>query len=227
MNAFEEFLNLLLPSNCALCGSSGSNLCLDCEYSLNLGLTKVSRLDLTGFTTTTYTEQVATLIHEFKVGNQTSLATRFAQAMLPAVLSFDFQDCVLVPMPSKKISFETRGFVPAKLLSQRLSRLVVKTEKILLPVYCGLDYAPLMASQISDQAGLSGEDRRTNLVGTMRALGRPNFDRAILIDDIVTTGATLSEAKRALGDIGVQVLGFVTLAETLPKNLQKAHAKSV
>lgn len=227
MNAFEEFLNLLLPSNCALCGISGSNLCHDCELSLNLGLRKVSRLGLTGFTTTTYTDQIATLIHEFKEGNQTSLAAKFAQAMLPALLSFDFSNCTLVNIPSKKISFETRGFVPAKLLSQRLSWQVAKSMKILLPVYSGLGYTPLMASHISDQAALSGKDRRTNLVGTMRALGRPKFDRAILVDDIVTTGSTLAEAKRALGDIGVEVLGFVTFAETLPKNLQKGHAKSV
>jgi ComF family protein len=227
VDVFEDFLNLLLPSKCALCGLPGSNLCHNCELSLNLGLRKVSRLDLTGFATTTYTDQVATLIHEFKEGNQTSLGTKFAQAMLPALLNLDVHDCSLVYMPSKSISFEKRGFVPAKLLSQKLSRLIAKSQKILLPVYSGLGFLPVRASQIADQAALSGQDRRTNLVGTMQALGRPKFDRAILIDDIVTTGATLSEATRALQAIGVEVLGFVTFAETLPKNLQKANENSV
>lgn len=227
MNVFEDFLNLLLPSKCALCDFAGPNLCNQCERSLNLAPRKVSRLGLNGFATTTYTDQVSTLIHEYKEGKQTSLANRFAQAMLPALMRFDVTNCVLVHMPSKPISFTTRGFIPAKLLAQRLSLLVAKSESILIPGYSGLGYAPQMAAQVSDQAALSGKDRRSNLVGTMRALGKPKFARAILIDDVVTTGATLAEAKRALGVIGVEVLGFVAFAETLPKNLQKAHAKSV
>lgn len=83
---------------------------------------------------------------------------------------------------------------------------------------------------MADQASLSGKDRRTNLIGSMAAakLGS-NFAataKVILVDDIVTTGASLTEAKRCLEEIGVQVLGFVTFAETLPRNFQKIHAKA-
>lgn len=232
MDVFEDFLNLILPSNCVLCATSGSNLCVQCERSLNLGVCKVSRLGLHGFATTTYTEQVSKLIHEFKESKQTSLANNFSRAMLPALQSynsqvFELQDCVLVNMPSKKQSFSKRGFTPAKLLAQKLARQVAKSQNILLHTYSGLGYVPQLANQISDQAALSGSDRRTNLIGTMRAQGIPRFNRAILIDDIVTTGSTLAEASRALAEIGVEVLGFVAFAETLPKNLQKRHAKLV
>lgn len=184
-------------------------------------------MGLSGFATTTYTPQVASLIHEFKEVQQTSLAKIFTKAMMPAFENFELQNCTLVNMPSKQKSFATRGFVPAKVLANRLSRLIAKQHNLLLPVYGGLGYSNVASNQISDQAALSGKDRRTNLIGTMQTQGQPRFKRAILIDDIVTTGSTLAEAKRALGDIGVEVLGFVAFAETLPKNKQKRHAESV
>lgn len=226
MDAFEEFLDLVLPSCCVLCKNAGPNLCQNCRGQLDLKVTKVNRLEISGFATTTYNTQIALLIHEFKEAQQTSLAKVFTQAMLPAFENFELQDCSLVYMPSKNKSFVNRGFVPAKILAAKLSRLIAKQHKVLLPVYDGLAYSPA-ATQIEDQAALSGKDRRTNLVGTMQALRKVRFDRAILIDDVVTTGSTLLEAKRALEVIGVEVLGFVSFAETLPKNQQKRHKVSV
>ena len=227
MDTFEEFLDLLLPSNCVICRSSGSNLCAQCYEKLNFQVRSISRIGLSGFAATTYTEQIAILIHEFKEKHQTALAKFFAKSMISAFENFDLQNCVLVAIPSKGASFAMRGFVPAKVLTNKLSREIAKKYKVLVPTFGGLGYKPKLSGSISDQAALSGKDRRTNLVGTMRVIGEPKFNRAILIDDIVTTGATMSEAKRALGEIGVEVLGFVAFAETLPKNMQKRHAKSV
>ncbi len=227
MDVFEDLLNLLLPSNCILCKTAGSNLCEPCQLTLDLKVSKVSRQGIAGFATTTYTSQISMLMHEFKEAQQTSLAKIFCKAMLPAFENFELQNCALVYMPSKNKSFTSRGFVPAKIIANRLSRQIAKQHKLMVPVYGGLCFSPAAAKQIFDQASLSGKDRRTNLVGTMQTKGRPQYNRVILIDDIVTTGATLTEAARALADIGVQVLGFVTFAETLPKNLQKRHAKSV
>lgn len=202
-------------------------MCQPCRGKLDLRVSKVNRLEISGYATTTYTTEISILIHEFKEAQQTSLAKFFTQAMLPAFENFELQNCGLIFMPSKNKSFASRGFVPAKILATKLSRLIAKQNNVLLPVYNGLGYSPSAATQIEDQAALSGKDRRTNLVGTMQARGRPRFERAILIDDVVTTGSTLAEAKRALGAIGVEVLGFVAFAQTLPKNQQKRHKDSV
>jgi predicted amidophosphoribosyltransferase len=45
--------------------------------------------------------------------------------------------------------------------------------------------------------------------------------RVLLVDDIVTTGATLTEMARAASAAGAVVTGFVTVAETIPKTLTK------
>ena len=221
----EDLLNLLLPSNCVICARVGSNLCENCRVEIKLNTRKVSRLGISGFSTTEYTPEIAKIIHEFKEANQTSFAKLMATAMQPALASYNLENVMLVPMPSKKKSFAKRGFEPATLLARSLARRVAKECNLLLPVPKLLYYQ----TAVQDQAALSGEDRRTNLIGSMTAetQSKATLSRAILVDDVVTTGATLTEAKRCLEGIGVEVIGFVTFAETLPKNLQNHPKKSV
>jgi predicted amidophosphoribosyltransferase len=71
------------------------------------------------------------------------------------------------------------------------------------------------AREASDQRNLGVRGRSANLANSMVAkpLNRP----VVLVDDVVTTGATLLEGRRALMQAGVEVLGFVTIAETLAK----------
>lgn len=227
MELLEDLLNLFLPSNCVICNSSGSNLCELCLVNFELNSRSVSRVGISGFATCEYSEGTAKLISEFKESHQTSIAKVMAAAMFDALENFDLQECMLVPIPSKRESFASRGFVPADLLANSLARRVASHKKILIPVVKALSYRRVVA----DQASLSGKDRRTNLVGTMAATKpssrfNPNT-KAILIDDIVTTGASLTEAKRCLEGIGVEVVGFVTFAETLPRNLQKLRTQAL
>ena len=147
--------------------------------------------------------------------------------MTEALANFDLKDATLIPMPSKRESFSARGFEPATVLARSVARHLAKRQKVLLPVQNILSYS----KRVADQASLSGHDRRTNLIGSMVASKKLRADelatKAILIDDIVTTGSTFAEAKRCLTGIGVEVIGFVAFAETLPKNLQKRHEKVV
>jgi ComF family protein len=192
---------------------------------------KISRQtigSLTGFATCEYNANVAKLIHEFKEGHQTSVAKVMTPAMSEAIGHFESDNILLAPIPSKRESFSTRGFEPASVLAKALARQVAKDRNELLRVERLLSFSQM----VSDQASLSGQDRRTNLIGSMVAKApRKNQSggnpRVILVDDIVTTGSTIAEGYRCLGAIGVEVVGFVAFAETLPKNLQKRHEKFV
>ena len=209
-----------------ICNASGSNICESCVVNLALKSRKVSRLAISGFATCEYSTDTAKVISEFKESNQTSIAGVMATAMYEALANFDLGNCILVPVPSKQESFATRGFEPAALLAKALARRVARQANILLPVVKALS----SKSSVADQASLNGKDRRTNLIGSMAATKASSkfatTAKVILIDDIVTTGASLTEAKRCLEEIGAQVLGFVTFAETLPRNMQKIHAKA-
>lgn len=225
MELFEDLLNLLLPSNCVICNAVGSNLCESCLAKLSFETRSVSRIGISGFSTCEYTDATAKIIHEFKEAKQTSLAKIMSNAMKNALSSYALENVMLVPMPSKRESFASRGFEPAALLAKSLRNIVAKESNLLLPTPKLLSYK----NKVADQAALSGSDRRINLIGSMTAASKSvtTRSRAILIDDIVTTGSTLTEAKRCLEGIGVEVLGFVTFAETLPKNRQKRLEKSV
>lgn len=231
MEIFDELINLLMPSECIICAAQGSNVCDSCVKKLAFTPRKISRQtigSLTGFATCEYNADVAKLVHEFKEGHQTSVAKVITPAMSQAIRHFDFENIALVPIPSKRESYSTRGFEPASVLAKALARQVAKDLNELLRVERLLSFSQV----VSDQASLSGQDRRTNLIGSMVAKAprknpRGGKPRVILVDDIVTTGSTIAEGYRCLGAIGLEVVGFVAFAETLPKNLQKRHEKFV
>lgn len=127
----------------------------------------------------------------------------------------------LVPVPSSAEAFRVRGFAPANEVAKalacalRLSGAPVRVIRLLK-----------RSRAVSDQATLATEARWQNQIESMAA--RHDFDgQVILVDDIVTTGATLVEAKRAVEAAGAQVIGFCTLAETLLKrNTNSAKANT-
>jgi predicted amidophosphoribosyltransferase len=71
----------------------------------------------------------------------------------------------------------------------------------------------LPARAVADQAGLTSAQRAAYLRGALRAVGAPGLP-VVVVDDVVTTGATLVEAARALGAQGHQVLGAAVVAAT-------------
>lgn len=73
-----------------------------------------------------------------------------------------------------------------------------------------------MTRRTLDQAGLDADGRQANLTGNLVARGRlPDRDTAVVVvDDVVTTGATLAELGRVLRGCGVRVLGAATVAAT-------------
>ncbi|CAN2215086.1 Phosphoribosyltransferase domain [Candidatus Nanopelagicaceae bacterium] len=71
--------------------------------------------------------------------------------------------------------------------------------------------------RVRDQSGLDVQGRRNNLEGAFVVEKIDGLHgNAVLVDDLVTTGATLNEAARALRYAGIQVIGAVTAALAQP-----------
>jgi predicted amidophosphoribosyltransferase len=68
--------------------------------------------------------------------------------------------------------------------------------------------------RVADQAGLSAADRAANLSGALRARYDLRGLRLIVVDDVMTTGATLAEATRALREAGAKVPAAAVIAAT-------------
>jgi predicted amidophosphoribosyltransferase len=73
----------------------------------------------------------------------------------------------------------------------------------------------VQARAVEDQSGLSAGARRDNLAGALRSRRRLDGREVVVVDDVVTTGATLAEAARALTAAGARVRGAAVVAATV------------
>ena len=119
---------------------------------------------------------------------------------------------VLIPIPSRKSAARKRG------------RQFIYEVTLPISLETGIPIATPIAHQrkVRDQTGLHLEQRWNNLHGAfvVERSDRP-FNSALLVDDLVTTGATLLEAARALSYAGIEVIGAVTAAVAQPVRLSK------
>lgn len=230
MKVFEEFLNLVLPASCVLCQRKGSPLCSACQIvfsgpALEAKRTNLSGLSLKGYAVCEYSKPAATLVHELKENSQTFLASVMAKLMAKALAAELNQNHLsrtisLVPIPSKKISYQKRGFNPSLLLAKEISTQVRRETSASIKVENCLE----LNREVLDQASQVGAARRKNLVGAISLVRSPSSHQIWLVDDVVTTGSTLLEAARCLSVSGFRVSGFIVFAETLHKNQEKAGA---
>jgi predicted amidophosphoribosyltransferase len=115
---------------------------------------------------------------------------------------------VLVPIPSGASTVRRRGFDA----TAAMARLAARRLRIRYPVT--VRSALTQARRVADQAGLGATARQENLAGAFR-LRKPISALAVIVDDLVTTGSSLTEAARALRAAGIIVLGAATVAATV------------
>jgi predicted amidophosphoribosyltransferase len=112
---------------------------------------------------------------------------------------------LLVPVPSVRSAAAVRGGDHVARLARRTA---VRTGLRVAPDALALTRSP------QDSAGLGIAERAANLAHAMVARSPAVRAGAVVVDDIVTTGATLGEAARALAAAGWPVIGAAVVAAT-------------
>lgn len=161
-----------------------------------------------------YAEPLKTLIHSFKYGQKTGLRHLFIDLMASFVMTYGLdiaQFDLMVPVPLSSTRLRERGYNQARLLGEGMAR------EFSVP----LSVNNLIRRRHTQQQTLLDEKERwTNIEGAFtikhsEALAHKNI---LIIDDLLTTGATASEAARVLKEAGAGTVGVLALAITAEKS---------
>lgn len=206
----NDLLNFFLPTPCISCLKPGSPFCLKCQSAFVLSNTPTARLGISGFAFCAYGELSSKIINAIKESGQTSLIGPVA-GLMAKNWPQEFSKPTLIPIPSSAKNYRKRGY-------QHILKLVSALEKR-IPDATSASLLRSVSDRV-DQTSLSPTDRLTNLSGAfsvdLRGF-RPSGTPIVLVDDVITSGATIQAAYNALTEAGIAVAGFCVFAETRPK----------
>ena len=194
---------LIMPVECAGCGDPGRPLCPGCAgHLVPLPTTRSTPGGLAVVTALRYEDVVRRVILSFKEQQRTDAAAALAAPLAAALLRAapPAVHAEVVPVPTSRAAYRRRGYDPVALLVRRAGRTPARVLRV--------------ARRTSAQKALGVAERAANLRGALVAPRGLEGRTFVLVDDILTTGATLDEAARALTEAGGTVLGAATLAFT-------------
>ena len=217
---------LIFPIYCLVCGIDGkflcencfqtlerlpNQLCISCQKPVPFGKTHPdcsSKNKLDGIISALpYSNpKVANLIETYKYKFINELSPDFSNFILEAVtnqgLTGYFQDFIIMPVPLHKRRFAWRGFNQAELLARQLSKdLSIPADSDLVK----------RIKFTTPQTTLKKEKRLENIQNAF-GVTKPVSGKYLLVDDVVTTGATLNEIAKQLKKSGATEVWAVTVA---------------
>ena len=156
-----------------------------------------------------YNEPVRKLIHLYKYNHKTVLRHHFFKILFSFITSYriPLAHALIVPVPLHAARLRERGYNQSQLLAQLIAW-----------QYC----IPLSINNLirirntESQSVLSQKERWTNIQQAFKIKQPDEFKnkKILLIDDLLTTGATASEAARTLKEAGAQQVDVLTIAVT-------------
>jgi len=193
-----DLLNLLAPVKCVVCNRARV-LC--CSEHIRPEPESVFLQDLRGSSAQRLDETLLKVFSGFKDRSITALKKDLVPLAKSALEHFlrtgERPDCILIP-PSSKRAFRKRGFVPIKLvLDAQGTGFRIKNFRAI--------------RELTDQRKLTSADRERNLAGAFQISGIENL-KVLLFDDVLTTGASIREMRRAAELAGAHVVGFCVMA---------------
>ncbi|MFG2291567.1 ComF family protein [Streptomyces sp. NPDC048595] len=222
---WRELAGLILPVACAGCGRPRTELCGECRRALArdgrgarrvrpwpepAGLPRV-------WAGAPYADEVRAVLLAHKERGALRLAGPLGTVLAGAVrgLRPGGGPLPLVPVPSARRSVAGRGHDPVRRIALAAAGALRKAG---VGEGAGARVLPVLRQRrpVADQAGLSARQRLANVTGALEVRGEAGRlltgQPVVLVDDLVTTGATLAEAARAIAAAGGRVTGAAVVA---------------
>ncbi len=218
-NTKRKLLAIFFPERCPYCTDVIKPLeyaCEDCRESMP---SESFRMLVAGmyevFSPFPYEGKFKDAVLSLKFGKRRQFAPQLAEITAERLKSYkdvsDFDVITFVPLHGDTL--KDRGFNQSELLARYLS------EQLNIPCEALL----IKTKKNKPQHKLPAKDRKKNVEGVFGCVDKKLIkDRnIILVDDIVTTGLTLSECINTLRSKGAKEIFCVTFARSKPKSLEK------
>ena len=211
---FHKILGILFPERCLGCNVADTLLCDSCLRKLpryENEAWKVSRM----YALFDYRNPlVRKLVLKLKYSGKSVLGEALGKVMgeeLTAlledlVLFENFKEPLIIPVPVSALRLKERGFNQAQVLAEGLAE-----------SYCDvrIEFSPALLQKIRETGSQTKtKSRRERLAGPKGSFAATTPEKIserniIVIDDVITTGATMKEAMRVLKEAGARsVIGF-------------------
>ncbi|MCV7213774.1 ComF family protein [Mycobacterium crocinum] len=206
-------LDLILPLECGGCGAPSTTWCDACAASLKVHTDEphlvTPRIDpgVPVFALGRYAGPRRQAIVALKEHGRRDLVAPLARALALGIHQLETWGILdtpftIVPAPTRASAARRRGGDPVTRIAIRATRQHPQTR---------VTQALKTRAMVRDSVGLTIADRERNLAGRIKITKQVEGD-VLLVDDIVTTGATAREAVRTFTKTGVNVTAVLTLA---------------
>lgn len=215
MRFLNTILDIIFPAKCLSCGTFGADLCIKCLFR-----TPPAERESLSWIFPLYDYRYPPLkkaLWLLKYKGRKRLAKVFAEALYGRILEElsdlsimeNFRNVVLIPIPLSKERYRERGFNQAELICKELLKLdkgenfTIISDVLIKPI------------NTKHQAHIENRgERLKNIIGSFSAKNTNLIlkKNIILLDDVTTTGATLSEARKVLKEAGARKVVAFTVA---------------
>ena len=211
--AWDLLLDTVYPPRCGGCDRRGTLFCGEClalVTPVEVGAHELERIEAL-ICAGVFRGPLREAIHRLKYESDSPLAKSLASLISDALagdsrwIADDGEPPVIVPVPLHAAKRRARGYNQAELLALGLARLTGWQ----------VQYGLVRVRATRSQVGLDADERAENVRDAFEWPGEDAPARVMLIDDVCTTGATLSESAFALMSKGTEHVFAATVAKAI------------
>jgi len=207
MGWLDDVAHVVVGTRCVACENVSLGLCRDCAPALRPQARVVREQPCLIAASGNYDGVLRSALIGWKERGRFTVERTLAHLLAAAVLALEADPPItLVPIPSRPDRRRARGADVIADVARCAARLLRG-----IGVETRVEPSLGFVRRVRDQAGLSAAARAENLHGSL-AVRRTPSGTVVVVDDIVTTGATVGEAVRALRAGYVRVAGAAVIA---------------
>jgi ComF family protein len=220
-------LDLLFPPVCGGCEKVGSRWCVECQQRVQIlngtlcevcglpqvtdGICETCRADRPHFRAlrawAVFEDPVRRALHKLKYRRDIAMGDALAGHMVNYVRELNWPVDMIVPIPLGRQRYKERGYNQVGMVARPLA------------LALDIEFAPkalMRGKETRSQVGLSKQERQKNVQEAFQAGEEVKGKIVLVLDDVSTTGSTLSSSADALFSSGAKDVYALTVARALP-----------